>query len=78
MALPLASMETVLTSAPSIEKMTEPVGVPPLPLTVAVKVMPERTWAGVPLDWRATCVVARTTLTGRAVEALGLSLTSPL
>jgi hypothetical protein len=58
--------------------VTVPVGIPPLPVTVAVKVTGARTVAGEALDEMATAVVARLTASGMAVDALLVSFESPL
>lgn len=62
--------------APSL-KVTEPVGVPPAPLTVAVKTMAEATAPGFDDDVRAVVLALCTMTSANAADVLPVRFASP-
>jgi antibiotic biosynthesis monooxygenase (ABM) superfamily enzyme len=76
-AVPAAVSWTEVRTVPPSWKVTVPVGVPPLPMTVEVKVRIVPELMGLPLVVRVVVVVAMVTLMETVTEVLGASSESP-
>ena len=76
-AAPVASRFAVPMEVPSAEKVTAPVGMPPLPVTFAVMTTGESTVAGLGRAVTAVDEVAIATVNGSGEDALPASLRSP-
>jgi hypothetical protein len=76
-AVPVASRVAVAMDAPSTKNVTEPVGRPPFPATLAVKVIGESTAAGLGLAVTAVDVVAICTARESGEDPPPASFASP-
>ena len=76
-ALPLCVRGTVASAAPASMNVTDPVGEPPLPLTVAVSVSGAFVSTGLALDANVVEVLAIITVWTEGVDVLGALIGSP-